>query len=303
MSSKFHSSKSSSQALTAGIIISILVPIFLIFYNTDAITSLLIGLVGLSVTLLYDLHKRMPRDFNDLHSHLQQDKEEIIDLLKLEKDLFEDDWLLDIVSQIIDDSQRVKENKYEAFIERRNMALIDCRNTIHGLSEGFLDTDIYSEYSFGVLGIKQAAKSIKAVQYADPIYWREQYGDDYLQSNMKAIERKVKLTRVWIQSRETLIDIQDIINKQQEMGVEVFVSEPEGIPLQLLSDYVIMDDLLFVKLDLTSDGKGRLERHSIDEIEVAKANERFNRLLKYVIPASQYYEGNKKNSTANNVEE
>ena len=95
---------------------------------------------------------------------------------------------------------------------------------------------------------------------------------------------------IWVQKRDTFLKIRDLIEKQEAIDIKTFVIETEHVPFDLLGDFIVMDDKMVVKLELTRDGTAKQEHISIDPIEIQKASSQFDLILKHVITSKEYYE-------------
>lgn len=252
-----------------GFLISAFVGLALVFTGHDAISSSLLGFVLAILTQLFDLQKR------------QSDIEErILRSNALSKTLYKDNWLLSRVEDMVKDYELVKEKWFEGFKLRAVSAINDCHEIIHGLAENYMIVGDKSPFSFGVLGIQYAEKSIKAVTLSDNRFWDGVYGENYLNSNVNTIERGVKITRVFMNSAETLRNMEISIRKQHEMGIDVYILATEDVPKQLHDDIVIMDERYLNKTEFTGSGKVKEWRISIDAIEVEQASRKFDAVLR-----------------------
>lgn len=252
-----------------GFLISAFVALALVFTGHDAISSSLLGFVLAILTQLFDLQKR------------QSDIEErILRSNALSQTLFKDNWLLSCVEDIVKDYELVKGKWFEGFRLRAKSAINDCQEVIHGLAENYMIVGDKSPFSFGVLGIQYAEKSIKAVTLSDSRFWDGVYGENYLTSNVNTIKRGVKITRVFMNSAETLRNMEASIRKQHEMGIDVYILATEDVPKQLHDDIVVMDDRYLNKTEFTGSGKVREWRISIDIMEVEQACRKFDAILR-----------------------
>jgi hypothetical protein len=264
--------------IVIGAVISIALAIILVLIGQDQAISLLIGLVVTMITLLIDIIAR-----------IKESETKIIQLSKFGNALANDSWLFDVLRQIVTDYQIIRARNYETFVRRMKAGLFECRDLLHSLSEDYLVTDILSGYNSGLSGSDAAKKDLKAVQYALPAYWRTPFGEKYMQSNIEAVRRGVKVTRIWIQNKEILADYHDIIEAQKSAGIQTLIAETNDIPTELLEDYSITDSQLYIKMELTLDGRARQERISIDPIVVERAESNFKLLLRYVKPVDKYF--------------
>lgn len=252
-----------------GFLISGFVALTLVFTGHDAISSSLLGFVLAILTQLFDMQKR------------QGDSEErILRSSALSQTLYKDEWLLSRVEQIVQDYDKVKEKWFEGFRLRAASAINDCHDTIHGLAENYMTVSDKSPFSFGVLGIQYAEKTIKAVTLSDSRFWDGVYGENYLNSNHEVVKRGVKIVRVFMNSADTLRGMESSIRKQHEMGIDVYVLATEDVPKQLHDDVVIMDERYLNKTEFTGSGKVKEWRISIDPIEVEQASRKFDAVLR-----------------------
>jgi hypothetical protein len=252
-----------------GFVISIAISLSLIVIGQDTIPSVTLGLVVATFTQIFDLQLRY-----------NTSEERLLKAGLLNELLYKDEWLLRQVQQIVTSYLRTKEEGFELFKIRANDAIIECHSVLHGMANGYLVALPRSPYSYGAKGLNSAKKSAKAVAIADFSYWRSTYAQPYLQANKNAIERGVKITRVFIADKKTLEDISDIAQVQKDMGIEVYAATLGEIPSRFVEDTLIIDERVFARGELTSDGKIREQRLTIDPVEVQQAVIRFGELVR-----------------------
>jgi len=264
--------------IAIGISVSVGTAVILVLIGQDSAISLLSGLVITAITLMIDVIAR-----------LRESEERILKTSVLGASIVRDPWLLSTIQQIVDDYLAVKDHRFGTFARGAIQALTDCRDVLHGLVEGHMTVGALSQFTFGRSGINEVRNTMKAVQYANPGYWRTKYGERYFQSNVEAIKRGVKITRIWLQDRETLNNYRDIIEAQEKAGIRVLIALLDEVPRGLHEDYLIADDEVLVKLELTLDGHSKAERISVDPIEVQRALANFDLLLRYVSDPSEFF--------------
>jgi hypothetical protein len=253
----------------SGFLISAFVALALIFTGNDSISSAILGFVLAILTQLFDIQKRQ----NDI-------EQRILRANALSQNLYKDDWLLQRIEHIISDYDIVRGKWYEGFRIRAKNAITDCYEVIHGLAEGYMIVGPKSPFSFGILGIKDAEKTLKAVTLSDSSFWDGIYGENFLKANADAMKRGVKIVRIFMNTPESLRAIEASIRKQHEMGIDVYVLATEDIPKQLHDDVVIMDDRYLNKTEFTGSGKVKEWRITIDPIEVEQACRKFDAVLR-----------------------
>jgi hypothetical protein len=253
-----------------GFVVSIVISIGLIVIGQDTIPSVTLGLVLAILTQLFDMQMRQ-----------SSSEERILKAGLLNQSLYKDEWLLRQIQQIVDSYIIVKKTGFELFEIRAKDVVTECHNVLHGLADGYMIAAPRSPYSFGTKGISGAKKSVKAASIADFSYWKTNYAQSYLKANKDTLERGVKIIRVFIADRKTLESISDVLQTQKEMGIEVHTAVIDDIPNQLIEDTLIVDDKIFSRGELTSDGKLREIRLTIDAVEVQQAVTRFDALLRH----------------------
>ncbi|MCP4366853.1 MAG: hypothetical protein GY797_01880 [Deltaproteobacteria bacterium] len=257
--------------IVIGVIISVALAVILVLIGQDGATSLLIGLVLTTITLLIDVISRV-----------KETESNIIQASTLETMLTRNPFLLSAVSQIAKDYGVVKKSGFDFFTETAENSLLECRDMLHSLGEGRMIEDIdRTKLTYGSRMISDAQKSVKVVTYANLSFWRTKYGQHILKENIEAVKRGVDFTRIWLQDYNTLVEYQDILKIQRESGLRVLVAFPEDLPSTLLEDYRIMDDKVLVKLELMAEGHAKSQHISIDPTEVNRAAKKFELLLKY----------------------
>lgn len=186
------------------------------------------------------------------------------------------------IRQIVNDYQVAKTGWFDLFQIRADDAVIECRNLLHSMAEGYMVADLRGPFTYGDDAVLRAERSLKAVAAADSGYWRTPHAERYLEANKKAIDdNKVQFTRIFVQPRETLYHMIDILEKQKEMGIEVYVACTEFLPDNLNEDYLIMDDRVLMTLRLTGDGHPKGEEITIDPVQVERMVKTFNVTLRY----------------------
>ncbi len=263
--------------LTVSVIISITVAIILVLIGQDQAISLLIGLVLTIITIQLDSLARQ-----------RSGEERMIDTLGLHKALLQNPPIGNLVQQIAHDYASVEQVGFTYFRERAHDALLECREVVHSLAEGRMIIPSESKFSYGRRGIESARTSIRAVACAKPDWWKTNIGQAYFQANVNAVERGVRITRIWIYDEATLIDLQNVIMQQHNAGIETHVILPDQLPRDLLEDYMIVDEQILIKLELLSNSYAKSEVISTNEIEVDRARSNYSLLLRYAIPFSQH---------------
>lgn len=266
--------------IVVGILVSIGLALLLVLIGQDKAISLLIGLVMTVITLLIDLIAKQ-----------NESEKRIVQTFSIADGLAKatDAWLFDLLKGIVDNYHTVKKLDFETFAQKMETDLRNCHDAIHSLSEGELKIDVLDELSFRRSGIGNTRECMNLVQYADPSYWRGEYGKKYLKLNEAAIQNGVKITRIWLQNKDILESYYDLITAQAKIGVQVFIAETDNIPQKLRRDFGVIDNRIVVYPIVTVEGKTYEECISINPVAVAKAEKDFELLLTYSTEFEEYF--------------
>ena len=139
-----------------------------------------------------------------------------------------------------------------------------------------------SALNFGTEVSRKAEKSIKATDLGPNTFswWRSADGQEFIRSNVEAVRRKVKVTRVFIQPITVLREAKDVLKKQASEGIEVLVAQPEELPKELYQDYVIVDDRVISVTEFDGSGEPNEEKISIDQVDVQRMVKNFDLLVR-----------------------
>ncbi|MEW5985668.1 MAG: hypothetical protein AB1791_03445 [Chloroflexota bacterium] len=270
--------RSLDPILAIGVVLSVAVAIILVLTGQDQATSLLIGLAVTAITLLIDVLAR-----------LKNSEQRIVEAIELGEALSSDPRLFGVIRQIAQDYRAVKQLAFDHFSLRADDALLECREVIHHLVEGRMTVSTQSKYTYGFTGINTATHGIKAVAYADIAWWRSNPGETYMLLNIEAAKRGVDIIRVWIFNKDALAGYKDVIERQKQADIQTYVATPDQIPSDFLEDYMVVDERVLVKLELTLHGQSKAELISINPIEVDKALSNFDGILRYATPFDTFF--------------
>lgn len=256
--------------ITIGVFISVFVAIVVWALNKDEIQSLIIGLIVTIITLLIDIITK-----------LKVNEKRIIEATSLGNLLSRDHELFLTVNQLVDDYLTIKSRGHELFQHRAQDALQECLNIIQGLVTGYMISDPVGKFSLGRRGKELAERTIKAVSSEPLELWRSRHWQTGLQAEADAIKRGVQVTRIFIQEQTNLSEFADVVQAHYDAGSKVYTVSPEELPAQLVHSYFIVDETILAEFFLTPDGSLRNEKISINGVEVERAIDKFNSVLRY----------------------
>ena len=253
-----------------GVAFSVLLSVVLVILGLSTTDSAIIGLVTIVISLILDVLVRQEKNHRSL-----------VKALGLSQEMIADSHLFDSMSSVAKDYKTVVAAvPHRLFVDRAKHGLSECRDIMHDLVEGFMVVPPLSEFSFGLNGLGDVKKSLRATSYVDAErFWNSVAGEKYFQSNVNLANRGVRVTRIFIGDRNTLGRSKEIILRHRSSGIHVLLALSDELPLELCEDYLIADESILVQLELTRPGIARTERLSINPQEVGRAVSRFNRLV------------------------
>ena len=254
-----------------GVFLGTLLSIILIFpAHQDPIASTILGLGITIIFQLFDLQKRQSAS-----------EERILQANALSQELYQNEILFKHIQDIVKDYCSVDFIGFELFKRRADNAVVECRNILHSLAEGNMIVHLNSPFSFGIKGLETATNLVKAIDAGDAAQWRDTVGEKYVNANMDAVKKGVKIIRVFIQPTNTLRNMVDILKKQQDAGIEVYIAAPESLPREFNQDFLIIDGRVCIHFELAGDKQAREERISINEVEIDRMDKKFEQILIY----------------------
>jgi hypothetical protein len=220
------------------------------------------------------------RDVSNPQRTLQNPTEErVLKASAITQSLYPDPWLLENIQEIVQSYQEIKTKSawFDLFSQRAEDMISECRRVLHGMSEGYIVVQTGGLYSISPEVLAKVKKTIKAVAAVNDAYWLTPESNTYLNSNYDAVKRKVKVVRVFTYPTNVLRGMVDILEKQQRLGIEIYIAPiDENLPHDLNEDYLILDD----KIISHAEQKNQ-EKISIDRAEVDRMAKQFEALLRH----------------------
>jgi hypothetical protein len=263
--------------IVAGIIISILVGVIMVLIGKDEVDSLIVGLLLTILTLMLDI-------FRSFKSHEQ--------LLMENFSLSDDPWLYSKVKDIFSSWKRIKsEVRDDFFLDKSRDVIEQCTRTISDLSKGRITLNMVDEILVASDLIKRSKKYARAVSHISfDNWWRSEIGQQYLKDNIAMIEKDINIIRIFIIPRSKIEDMRDLIQKQHEEKIQVWIAIEEDQAIELLESYLIVDDKIVTKSQFTLGGRSRGAYVTADENEVRNTIQNFNWLLRNSREAEKVYQ-------------
>lgn len=268
--------------LIIGIVFSIAISIYLIYTGIDTVSGLLVGLMVTTVTLIIDLIARL----KDSETRLSQ-------TIILGNQLQNNQELFAIIQSMVDNYIKIQNSSFSFFKQKAADSLIESKEILQTLSNGFLIAEPASKYSFGKKGVEIAQKNIKAVSYEPLGLWKSLHWEKSINVNSDATKRGVEITRVFLQDDENLSKHNDVILAHKNAGAKILIASPKDLSSSYLESFFIVDDKILAEFHLTLDGQLKYERISINPADVEKAISKFNYIMRF---SREYESGNNKNA-------
>lgn len=253
-----------------GFAISVAISIILIAIKKDTILSVTLGLLTGILTQLFDLQIRN-----------KASEERLLQANVLNPIIYHNQWLFEHIDQIANDYVEIETGWFELFKHRAKEVIVDCQIRLHSMANGYLLEDVQNPFTltFETEAPDSATTSIKAAAAGDLEYWKSPQGEKYLQANTRAVRRGVKVTRVFIQKPNALKENVDILENQKELGIDIHITFIDDIPRDYYESFLILDDSVVNRIELTADGFSKREKISINQVEVERMVRRFDILM------------------------
>jgi hypothetical protein len=244
--------------------LSIVIAFLLVLFGDDDISSLNVGLIGIVISLLLDIITRLH------HNEMVLDN------------LSKDPWLHKVVQEIGVSYIKVRDGTRDSFfLESGQSALEDCAKILMDLSKGHLFVTQLDESVILPKLILKAKKEVRAASHVSLLeWWTKEWGRKYLQTNAVVIERKRKITRVWIVPKASTASLRELVIEQCALGINVRIAIEEDQPDELIDSYLIVDKDIVSQSQIIPGGRRRRARITEDPREVQDFIRRFEALVK-----------------------
>jgi hypothetical protein len=259
--------KKFDPVIIIGTFISIALSLTLYITGVDTIISVLIGLVSISISLIIDLIVRN-----------SQIESSVLETIGLNRKLYRDQWFYERVRDIIQAWEQLSRKKqHQLFRQYARMRLQNVRDQLVEMALGDM---IVEASDFRVLSIlvDGAKETLKATSMVSQGFWKSQVGQNYWNKNLEAIERDVKISRVFIYD-EVDEELETALKQMHDAGVDVYLANKADLPIELRLDFVISDETLVVTVNLLDEGQP-LEHHISSKPEsVLRSLSNYERIL------------------------
>ena len=254
--------------LIIGVLISIIISLCLYLTGIEKITSITIALLCIIITLQIDQNSR-----ND------QKLENALQFSSLLNKLNKNPGLNSLINEIATSYNSICENsKFEFYKESAKIKLEDYRNFLHDLNSGYLKTSYYDINPL-ILATQNSCSTIRAVSIAnvDLNFWLSTAGKRYWKTNIEAIEKGVKIERIFVYS-ELNKELKLLAKQQLDSNVSVYIVQSNTLTNNLLTDMIIYDDNFTYEAIVNSDGTPLYNKLSANKSDINNKIQMFNQI-------------------------
>jgi hypothetical protein len=282
------------KILLIGTVISIALGILSTFiFKLDAGTGFIVSLVNINITMLIDLfarldesEKRLQETLKDSENQLKSQLTEAIKMHNEWDEILSGESPSPVIPKMYDILTKYEFIKNKGFIYFLNYAdktILKTLDIMKHLEDGEIelnDSDMIN-LTNQIINDTQSGEIIKAVHTTGVDFWNTNSGERYFMLCKNAINRGVRITRVWV-THDIDLD-RATLKEQSNNGIEILVIKKDdqlGLRIRsLIKDYLIINDKILLQPTVINEiyQGGRI---SIDENEVGRFVEDFHSLSK-----------------------
>jgi hypothetical protein len=238
--------------LVIGLALSVVAGLLFYFYTKPAYLSLLVGLLATIIALLVDIVYRIERE-SALRSQLDSIP-----------------WLRSYVEEIARSLDAIStQRRLIPFIDYARRDIGHCAHTVAGMAGGQMRASVGDDVLVRQTDLAQRIIRACSVQRLDMPRWLSGVGTRYWESNLRALDRKVRIERVFIYEDWTA-DLERIVNQQANAGVHVWTVESRFADPRLRINMAAWDDSFTYHFDLNSEGDPVENIYSVNEVDIAR---------------------------------
>lgn len=244
-----------------GLVVSLGISSYMLITGQDKVSGLIVGLLSTILTFLIDIIAR-----------INKSERTLLESNKLTK-LFEKSPISGNLRDIADDFAKVNEYNFDHFQKLANNKIVECKSYIRELASGSIQalSNSLEEYS-GHKAFANAQLCVNAVDFGQKRFWESEAGRNYLKSNKEAIDRGVRVKRIFAISRKEIEEHSSVLKAQIAAGVVCKIVSPNRVE----KEYMVIDDKVGVEIFFDQSRNYVSERIIVDPSLVADARERFD---------------------------
>ena len=241
-----------NSPLVIGLGISLAVGLLFFFYSKPSYLALIVGLLGLIISLLVEIIYRLERE-STLHSQLDNIP-----------------WLHDAVGEIAESLNSIaRESRLMPFMEYARRDIKRTAHTTAGMASGQMRARVGDDVLVRQTDLAQKVIRTCSVQAMDVPRWLSDVVGLKIAAKLAAPQRNVRIERVFIYENWTA-DLKQIVDQQAEAGVHVWVVEAKLADPMLRVDMAVWDDAFTYHFELNSQGNPIENIYSVNEVDIIR---------------------------------
>lgn len=248
--------------ILVGLFISIAVGVGMVLTGNDSLWGLTIGLLSAILTLLVDLIARV-----------QKAEDSFLEAANLSQ-ILSDEYIGKRLQEIADSYSKIREFNFEHYNAIADAFLDECRVRLREAASGSVVVTARFVQEYAVTGWKEARRTVKAIHIDSMEFWTSSLGKKLFALNKQAVQRGVRVTRVFALTLDEVRDSLEILSAQEKAGVRVLIVYPAYVQ----DEFTIFDDRVVVSCAGESEGY-RQERIVLDPTQVKRKIEEFEHLI------------------------
>lgn len=255
--------------LVIGLLLSIGLGLFvaLVSPGTTKLLALVVGLLGTVLTFQLDNLRRLERRFDAEDGRL-----------RLLKAIEAYPRLLPEITHIVETaSTTLKSGVNDEFTAEIHECFRSMRSNLIRLANGQMLTKD-GNTTWMESRIHEVTRSIHSTSFATDLdWWASPSGQRYMEENLMALSRGASIERIFILD-DDFTAFKEVMRNQSERGIGVFIASPSKLPIELVRNFAIYDEMYLVEDQVNASGTVTGYLHSKNESDLIDAVAAFARL-------------------------
>lgn len=270
----FFGERRANTTLVVGVVVSAALVIIPTVIRTEFVTlGLMIGLHGVSITLMIEVITRLER-----REHLTHRAFRLIEALDRAPAMIDD------IEQGVTTAAAVSRSGLPLYREAVEQAAAEFRLKVDQLHRGEYRVQTGSA-ALLISQTKSTKSSMKATSIVtiNENWWHSQAGTEYWEENLRALKRGVQITRIYILDGQCSRRMTELMSVQAEAGIRVYAIDRDLIPAELYIDVVIFDERGVYEIEPSTDDRQTRRTFKISPVDVRAISLRFEQILQVIM--------------------
>jgi len=256
-----------NQTIMIGVIVSIASSIILFLVGIDETTSVTIGLLGIVISLLIDLHGANKRL-----------EEKIFEALEFTANLQKDNFAKERIATIIRSWGKISDgNLHPLLINVAKLLTQEATDQLTSIANGEIHV-ASGDYGWMNVIMDEAQTEIRASSTISLNFWNSNAGKRWKDINYSAVERGIKIARVFVY--DAVDDpLSNLMNEMKQKGIKVYYINKKLLPLDHRIPMLIADENLLWISEQSEEGVISRQYFSVREEHILKHKNIFEKIL------------------------